>query len=36
MGKSDYIASVNVEAGMKLQRIAGYPTHDEMTFRKKE
>lgn len=33
---AEIIASVNIEAGMKLQRIAKYHTRDEMTFTRKE
>jgi hypothetical protein len=33
---AEIIASVNIEAEMKLQRIARFHTHDEMTFTKKE
>lgn len=33
---AEIIASVNIGAGKKLQRIARYHTHDEMTFTRKE
>jgi hypothetical protein len=33
---AEIIASVNIEAEMKLQRIARFHTHDKMTFTKKE
>ena len=32
----EIIASLNVRAGMRLQRIARYHTHDGMTFAKKD
>jgi hypothetical protein len=33
---AEIIASVNIEAGKKLQKIARFHTHDEMTFTRKE
>lgn len=33
---AEIIASFNIEAGVKLQRIARYHTHDGMTFTKRE